>query len=383
VGATAHSLSTPTGLRWSDGCRAALAGWVAARLAVALGFLLAHGLSGHIALPDGRLHLDEGLMTWDGTFYRVIAEGWYHGPATPGEAVRFFPAYPGIGKLLAPITFGNVDVALLLLANIAAVAAGVLVWRLAAEVTGDPPTGIRAAWMVALIPAANVFAFAYTEAPMLLAGAAVLLALHRRSPWVAAAVGLGAGLLRPSGVLLALPAAIEAIRWYLDAPRRRPLDIVGWGAATVAPVAGLAAAMVWVSQPGGDVGESFRIQRQLRDGFRDPLTRLVQAFVDFAHGSLHDIYNVAFALGFAALFVVAVRKRQPLSWLAFMAATWVVAVGGNNMDSVGRYCVVAPPFAIALGQWARARGLQVAVATVGLVATVWFTSEVMLGRIIP
>ena len=92
---------------------------------------------------------------------------------------------------------------------------------------------------------------------------------------------------------------------------------------------------------------------------------------------------MAFAVGFAALFWVALRRRQPLTWLAFMAVTWIVAVGGNNMDSVGRYCMVAAPFTIALAQWAEQRWQQIAIATVGLAGTVWFTAEVMLGRMIP
>ncbi|MCP4435448.1 MAG: hypothetical protein GY812_08135 [Actinomycetia bacterium] len=380
-GVTATAPGTP--LRWSEGLAAAAIGWVAARLAVAAGFVSAHLLSGRVDMPDGRLHLDEGLLTWDGTFYRVITEGWYAGPEVPTDAVRFFPGYPALARALEPLMFGNADLALLLIANAAALAAGVMLWRLASEVTGDSTVGVRAAWMVAVIPAANVMAFAYTESLMMLMVALCLLALHRGSPGWAAALGLAAGLLRPQGVLLAVPVAIEAWRWWRSTDRREPSRVAAWAAATVAPVAGLATAMWVVSRRTGDVFEAFTIQRQLRDGFRDPVTRIGQAFWDFTQGSLHDVYNVAFALGFLALFVIAVRRHQPLSWLAFMAATWLVAVGGNNMDSVGRYCVVAAPFAIALAQWARSNGRQVAVAVVGLGGTIWFTTEVMLGRIVP
>ncbi len=138
-----------------------------------------------------------------------------------------------------------------------------------------------------------------------------------------------------------------------------------------------------VSRRTGDISDAFTIQRQLRDGFRDPVTRLAGAVVDFAGGSLHDVYNVAFAVGFAVLFVVAVRRRQPVSWLALMAATWLVAASANNIDSFGRYCVVASPFVIALAQWARSVRWQVVVASVGLAGTVWYTTEVFLGRVIP
>lgn len=364
---------------------AALAGWTAARIAVALGFAVAHGLSGRVRMPDGRLHLEQGLMTWDGTYYRVLAEGWYSGAATPEDASRFFPLYPGLARLLDPLLPGGVDVPLLVVANVCALAAAVLIWKLVVEVLGDDRAGVRAAWMLAVVPAANVFVFAYSEATMVLVFTAALLLLHRRQLGWLAVAGLVAGLMRPAGVLLAVPVAVAAWqRWRGEDHRPGAREIAGWALSVVAPFAGLAAALAWIAASAGAAwGEPFDRQQQLRDGFRDPLTRLGQAVVDVVSGRHHDVYNLAFALGFALLFVVALRRRQPLPWLGFMAATWVVAVGGNNMDSVGRYCMVAAPFTIALAQWAERRWQQVAVACAGLAGTAWFTAEVVLGRMIP
>jgi hypothetical protein len=45
--------------------------------------------------------------------------------------------------------------------------------------------------------------------------------------------------------------------------------------------------------------------------------------------------------------------------------------------------VVASPFVIALAQWARSIRWQVVVASVGLAGTLWYTTEVFLGRVIP
>ena len=115
-------------LNWRAAWRPALQGWIVARLAVFLGFMVAHGLSGRVSLPNGRLHLDQGLMTWDGTYYRVIAEGWYGGAGTPGDASRFFPTYPGLGRLLSGFGAVSVDIPLLILSNLAALLAAVVVW---------------------------------------------------------------------------------------------------------------------------------------------------------------------------------------------------------------------------------------------------------------
>lgn len=356
-------------------------GWVAARIAVFSGFVLAHVLSGSLTLPDGRLHLDEGLMTWDGTYYRVLAEGWYTGSGTPGDAVRFFPLFPGLGRVLSLGGTFSVDVPLLLLANVAALFAAVVIWQLVNDQTSDARLANRAAWMVGIIPAANVYVFAYSESLMLVITSAALLYLNRQRLGITAALGLSAGLLRPSGILLAVPIVLTGwAEFTAGLPKRQ---LLRWIAPIVAPGVGLMTALIVINYSSGDFLAPIDVQRQLRDGFRDPVTRIGQAVLDFTGGHLHDVYNVAFAIGFLLLIIVAWRYKQPLPWIAYMAVTWVVAVGGNNMDSVGRYCVVAAPFTIALAQWANRRWAEAAVLVVGFAGTVWFTSEVVLGRIIP
>ena len=133
-------------------------GWVWARLCVAVGFVVAHLLSGSVRLPDGRLHLQEGLLTWDGTYYRVLAEGGY-GAGVEG-AGRFFPLYPAVGTVLGPVFADRPDVALLLLTNVAAFAAGLVVWQLTSEVFRNRRAADRSAWVLALWPAAFVLVFA-------------------------------------------------------------------------------------------------------------------------------------------------------------------------------------------------------------------------------
>jgi hypothetical protein len=354
-------------------------------VAVATGFVVAHALADRVWMPDGRLHLDQGLLTWDGTYYRVLAGGWYAGAASPADSTRFFPAYPGLARLIDPVLPGGVDVALLVVANLCALAAGATVWWLARDVLGEEKVARRAAWMVAVIPAANVFVFAYSEAAMLLVFTLALVALHRRRLGWLCVLGVLAGLLRPAGVLLVAPVVVAAWQARRDPDAETGHgEALGWVAAAVAPLAGLLGALGWIAASAG-VGwqEPFERQRELRDGFRDPVTRVGEAVVDVLSGRHHDVYNLAFAIGFAALFVVALRRRQPLPWLVFMVVTWVVAVGGNVMDSTGRYCMVAAPFTIALAQWAQRRWQWVAVGAAGLVGTAWFTAEVVLGRVIP
>ena len=237
-----------------------------------------------------------------------------------------------------------------------------VLWRLAVEVLGgagtiaDGGAGVadpgavadRSAWMVAIIPSAFVLAFAYSEGPSLLLVAATLLALHRRAFVWTALWALAAAAVRPVGVLLVVPIAVEVARTLLeggptppgptargDGPARPGAGtVLGMGAAVVAPLAGLGLAMAWLGSLTGDAGLPLRIQRQLRDGFRDPVTRLAQAVWDVTRGDFRDVYNLAFALAFIALAVVAVRRRQPLAWILYSVATLVVAGSANNIDSV-------------------------------------------------
>ena len=388
----------PSGRAWTDGVRPALIGWLWARACVAAGFAVAHLLSGRVTMPDGRLHLTEGLLTWDAGFYRVLATGWYRG--APAEGARFFPLYPAVGRVLGPVFLGREDIALVVVANAGALVGAVVLWHLARTVIGGREVADRSAWMLALVPSAFVLAFGYSEGVGVLLVAATLLSVHRRWWGRAALTALAAAAIRPVGVLLVVPIAVEAFR--APQPRRAPRTgfvLRGWGdrpihaaqsgsmarrvAAVLAPLVGLAAAVLWVGSSTGDLGRPLRIQRQLRDGFRDPFTRLVQGLWDVARLELRDVYSVAFAVVFIGLLAVSVRRRQPWSWIAYSAATLGVALSANNIDSLGRYGLLALPLVVALAQWSDRRWRQVAVATIGSVGLVWLTAAALLGRMIP
>jgi hypothetical protein len=100
-------------------------------------------------------------------------------------------------------------------------------------------------------------------------------------------------------------------------------------------------------------------------------------------GNFRDVYNLSFMLVLLALFVVAVRRRQPLSWLAYAGVTLLVTLSSQQTDSLGRYALVVVPFVAALAQWADVRWRQVAVVCISSAGLVWLTSEALLGRMVP
>jgi hypothetical protein len=60
-----------------------------------------------------------------------------------------------------------------------------------------------------------------------------------------------------------------------------------------------------------------------------------------------------------------------------------VSLSANNIDSLGRYGLLALPLVVALAQWAGPRWRQVLVGVAGSLGLVWLTAAALLGRVIP
>lgn len=384
VGGVASTDVRTTATTRSAGLRPALLGWVAARVAVAVGFVVAHLLSGHVTLPDGRLHLREGLLTWDGTFYRLLAERGYSG--APPEADRFFPLFPALGRAAGGLLAGRADLGLLVVSNLAALAAAVVLWHLVIDTLDDRGAADRSAWMVALWPASFVLAMAYTESILVLAVAATLLALQRRSFALAGAAAAAAAMVRPTGVLLVVPVAVEAWRSWRHDDAESPWPPPRLGAVVVGllgPVLGLGAALGIVGRSSDDGWRGpFDVQRQLRGGFREPVTRLVHGVVDVGRGDLRYAPSVVLAVVAVGLVVVGAR-RLPRSWTAYSVVTLAVALASPNIDSLGRYLLGAVPIVVAAAVWADRRWRAALVATLGALGVVGCTAAALLGRMVP
>lgn len=408
-------------LRWRDGLLPTLVGWVWARVCIVAGFGVARVMVDVLDTPRGDRQIHEALFTWDGTYYRAIAAHWYTGIGE--DAARFFPVYPGVARVLGPVFGGRSDLALLFVSNVSAFLAAWVLWRLAVEVLADrrprpafgdvgvdmgaehsgwtrlrqlaspswtPDLGVsaargvadRSAWMVALFPAAFVLAFAYSEGLALLLVAATLLALHRRAFVIAGLLALVAAALRPVGGLLLVPIAVELLRDRVtgSGPRPKPWDwLVGLGG----PVAGLCAALVWIERSTGDLWLPVRLQGEIRGGFQDPVTRVLEPIGELVKGNFRDTYNLGFMVVLLFLSYVMVRRRQPVAWLAYAAVTLVLLLSSQVTDSLGRYGLVVVPFVVAMAQWADVRWRQVLVAVGCSAGLIWLTSEALLGRLVP
>jgi hypothetical protein len=360
---------------------AVIPSWVAARVLVLSALMLARFLVDELrpAVAGAAARADEGLLGWDATWYARIAE---HGYAGADESIRFFPLVPGLARGFAAITPLDERAALVVVANAAALVAGVLLYRLVRIETGDVPLARRAVWVMAVAPPAYVFVMGYTESVATMLAIAYFLFLRSRRWGAATVVGVLAGLARPVGALLVIPAAIEAARGWRAASSRERARRLG---ACAAPLAGTAAYLAWVQFRYDDFLLPFRIQRRgnLRGTFANPLTTLEGAFRDLLHGDhvgtgLHAVW----AVGLVFLLVVAIR-RWPPAYGAFAAAMLAVGLSSSNLDSLERYALSAFPFVLAAASLLSRGWLERLVLTISAGAMAGYALLVFLNTAVP
>lgn len=355
--------------------RESAAAWVTARLVVALGFAAANGVEAR-ATAAAFPQLEQGLLSWDASWYRDLAEFGYSG--VPREGLRFFPLFHVAGRGLSWLV-GSESLALVLIANIMAFVSLVLLGRLVTETFDDEALARRAIWALALFPAAGALVFGYSESTMLALALAMVLAARRERWLLVAALGLGVGLCRPLGVLIAFVIAPMAATGWSSLTMRVRVERV---LAVLAPAVGTASYLVFVHIRFGDWFEPIRIQGEIRKGFQDPVTRLWDAAWAGVTSSQLDAPALGFALVFLVLLVV-IYRSQPRGWFLFAAATIVVATSAEVIDSTGRYGLVAFPFAVAIARVCSTERRQHAAVGVGAAALCAITVMTLLGGYIP
>jgi hypothetical protein len=364
---------------FGDDLVAAVPGWVVARLAVALGMMIAvvavDELRGGAPRP---LQLEQGLFAWDAAWYRDIADHGYDGVAR--EGLRFFPLLPLLARALSVPLLGNVGLALVIITNVASLATGVLLHRLVREEKGDRALATRAAWLIALLPPAVVLVLGYAEALALALVVGAFLLLRRRQWWAAAGVGILLGLSRPTGMLLALPALIEAFRAW---PAAR--DKVARLAAIAGAPLGTGIYLAWVEWRHGRWDLPLRLQNSadLRAGWDDPLSAIWGSFEALVSGGrIGDGLHVPWIVLFALLLVVTFMK-WPASYGAFALVVLGLALSAHNLGSFERYGLFAFPLTIALASITSDPRVERAVLTACGAGLAAFTALIFVGSFVP
>ena len=372
--------------QWRVDVRAALPGWLVARALVGLALVVAWFVRHHtgLHLPYTARFGRRGLLGWDADWYESLARHGYAGTislrrGTGLEALRFFPLLPLLARLLGVVT--GVSAALLLLGNVPALGLGAAVHRLTLHETGDGAAARRAAALVALAPPAFVLAMGYTEAIAVASLAVALLCLRRRQWWWAALFGVVCGLARPTGLLLGLPALIEALRGVRAVPAR---ELVARASAVVAPAVGAVAYLLWVRGVYGDWYLPYRVQQVagLRGHTVDPLVTVARAVSGLATGHVGTDAHYVWVLVLLALLVPTVRALPP-SLAALGVATVVVALAAQHLGSLERYAWGSVVLVVAVAIVSRGRRASRWVPALSGLAMGTYATLAFLGYYVP
>jgi hypothetical protein len=361
--------------------RAAAVPWAVARVLVIGTLALARFAFDEIGTGAERpVQLGQGLFAWDAAFNRDIAEDGY--ASLPRSALRFFPLYPLLGRALGFILVHHTAFALLVIANGSALLFGALLHRLALRETGDRGLAHRAAWFAAVFPVAMVLVMGYAEATFVLFAVGAFLALRSSHFLPAAGLGALAALTRPAGLLLIVPAALEAARGWRGQPLR---NLLTRAAAIVAPAVGMGAYLAWVGHTDGDAFLPLRLQSDpsRRGGFDDPFTRSFEAVGDLIDGDRFGSgLHVVWAAVFVALLVVLIR-RFPASYSWYAGVSLVVLLSARNLDSFERYAMATFPFLLALAMVTRPQEAERAAISLSAAGLVGYSVLAFYGVYVP
>jgi len=166
-------------------------------------YLLAYGMYRMEGGSGGLLATLEMLWSrWDTRHYIGIAQEGYTAVGDERLRLVFFPLYPMLMRLCAPITGGNLFASGLFLSLFCASLASALVYDLA-YLHGGRETADRAFAYFLLSPLSVFLCCAYTESLFICLTLLAVCLLRRGRPWLAALCGMASALTRMPGVIVA------------------------------------------------------------------------------------------------------------------------------------------------------------------------------------
>lgn len=351
------------GRRFGHAVAVVLPVWIAARVVVVLSLVVAHAIVTRVrpGNPAAVARVHQGLLGWDAGWYQSIAT---HGYAVAGvQSLRFFPAFPLAARFVGWLPGLGPGPALVVLSNLFALAGMAVLWLLIEHDFGDHDLGRRSVWLLALAPPAFTLVMGYAEGALLLCTTVTFLAIRTGRWWWAAAAGVVAGAVRPLGLLLIVPVAIEAYRAggvHAGGGERSTSVVAARLAAVLAPLAGVGIYLGWVWAVFGHPLLPFQVQVQAghRGVVTVPFAAMWHNLAAVSHGHhLGSALHVPWVLLCLFLLVVAFR-RIPFSYGAFATAVVAVSVATTNLDSFERYALSAFPLVVAASTLTSRRGVE-------------------------
>ncbi|MFJ5259376.1 hypothetical protein ACIQAC_02695 [Streptomyces sp. NPDC088387] len=308
----------------------------------------------------GGAHAWDVLATWDGWWYRQVAEHGYdpalvpvpgaRGPITlEGNSAAFFPLYPAAMRLVSEVTGLGSFGAGLTVSVLASFAAALGIHAVAAQL-GGRRAGLAAAGLWAVWPGSGVEWAVYSDSLYVALAAWACHAVMNRRWLTAGVLTCLAGLNRPTaGALIA--ALGVAVLLALHRHRREEGVARPLAALAIAPL-GLIGYLAWVGHEMGDYGGYFKLQdgawAHTFDGGKQTLDILtsvpVGRFGYLAAFPVADIVGVGVVLLALMLLPLLIRRRPPTVLVVYTVLTLALILGSQQIfANVSRYLLPAFP----------------------------------------
>jgi hypothetical protein len=309
----------------------------------------------------GGAHPWDVLATWDGWWYRQIAEHGYHPELVPvpgatglitleGNSAAFFPLYPALIRLASELTGLGSYGAGLLVSIVASFAAALGICAVTARF-GGRRAGLAAAGLWAVWPGSGVEWAVYSDSLYVALAVWACHAVMSRRWLTAGVLTCLAGLNRPTaGALIAAVtvAALLALHRRQDGIRR-PLTAVA-----LAPL-GLLGYLGWVGHRMGDHAGYFRLQSgawahewDFGRQTLDVLTSVPVGHSDYLFAwPFADMIGVGVVLLALLLLPLLIRVRLPAVLIVHTVLTLVLVLGSQQIfGNVSRYLLPLFPLFI-------------------------------------
>jgi hypothetical protein len=328
---------------------------------------------------------------WDGALYAWIARSGYQ--TFPQAA--FYPLFPLLEHLLAPLVGGSTELAGVVIANAASLGAFALLRMLVEQDLGRPIARRTLLYLV-LFPTSMFFAAAYTESLFLLLSVGTFLALRKRAWLLAGALAALATLTRTTGLVLLLPFAVAAYatlqgRWSAIAWRERWRALAPIGGGALVPIVAYAALQLALDLHFGVADAQGRSEAQNWGRHLDwpwvgLLRSLAMVLAHFPSVAGMDLLFALLWLGLAGSMLWPSARSLPLGYVVYAWASLLLVLaaplhlaGESPLASISRYMLVSFPCTVRLAQIStRSRWLHYAMlaATIcQLVALTWLFAQ--------
>ena len=341
------------------------------------------------ALFDGSPFLERLFLPWtrwDGLWYVTVA---HHGYARPWSEA-FYPLYPGLMRVVSPLTGGNYVIAGILLSTCFFLGAMAVLYYLV-SLDFSARVALWTTVLLAAFPTGFFFQAVYADSLLLLLTVACVL-FSRRGRWaLAGSTALLAVLTRSTGLVLLVPMVVFHLQqreWRWRRVDRQAL----W---FLLPPAGM---LIWISYLWAATGDplgSVRAESHWGRGFTVPFVTVYRGFAEavrhfdrtviqggWGTAGLHDMLAAIILVACVAL-LWAGWRRIPPAYTAFVVALLVVPLcfpgAERPLFSLPRLALTAFPVFLALAlvtdglRWQR--WLRIALAVLFMAGSCWFACE--------